>query len=126
MYFSVGKDIDNGNTKDGLSKIFDFINYSNKYFDENEPWKLVKADTSKCKEVLYNCSNIIFNINNLLKPYLVETTKKVEEYLNTCTNNWEYEKLGNVDLNHNIAPLFIRYDKIKIEEEKINLKNINN
>ena len=48
LYSFVGNDIDNGDTKDGLSKIFDFINYSNKYFDEKEPWKLAKEDSSEC------------------------------------------------------------------------------
>ena len=122
LYESVGNNIDNGDTKEALSKIFDFINYSNKYFDENEPWKLAKENKSKCEEILYNCCNIIFNINNLLKPYLIETTKKVEEYLNDSINNWNYKKLDKVNLQKEINPLFTRYDKSKIEEERNLLK----
>ena len=122
LYNEVGNNIDNGDTKEALSKIFDFINYSNKYFDENEPWKLAKENKSKCEEILYNCCNIIFNINNLLKPYLIETTKKVEEYLNDSINNWNYKKLNKVNLQKEINPLFTRYDKSKIEEERENLK----
>ena len=123
LYDVVGNDIDNGDTKDGLSKIFDFINYSNKYFDENEPWKLAKEDIKKCEDILYNCCNIIFNVNNLLKPYLFETTKKVEEYLNSNINNWNYQRLEKVDLLKEINPLFIRYDKKVIDEEKTRLIN---
>ncbi len=118
LYSSVGIDIDHGNTKDGLSKIFEFINYSNKYFDENEPWKLAKEDLARCEEILYNCCNIIYNINNLLKPYLFETTKKVEEYLNSNISSWNYRRLEKVDLLKEINPLFIRYDKKVIEEER--------
>ena len=125
LYDIVGNDIDNGDTKDGLSKIFDFINHSNKYFDENEPWKLAKDDVSKCEDILYNCCNIIFNINNLLKPYLFETTKKVEEYLNSNIDSWNYQKLDGVQLSKEIEPLFIRYDKSKIEEERDLLKQNN-
>ena len=123
LYKIVGNDIDNGDTKDGLSKIFDFINYSNKYFDENEPWKLAKEDITKCEDILYNCCNIIFNVNNLLKPYLFETTKKVEVYLNSNINSWNYQRLDNIELLKEIEPLFIRYDKSKIEEERNLLKN---
>lgn len=123
LYDSVGKSIDYGNTKEGLLKIFDFINYSNKYFDENEPWKLIHDNISRCEEVLYNCCNIIFNINTLLKPYLVQTTKQVEKYLKKENRNWEYKKLENVDLEKEIKPLFIRQDQKKIEEE---IKNLNN
>lgn len=118
LYDTVGNDIDNGNTKDGLSKIFDFINYSNKYFDENEPWKLAKEDTNKCEDILYNCCNIIFNINNLLKPYLIETTKYVENFLNDKIDKWEYKRLKNINLSKEINPLFTRYDKSIIEEER--------
>ena len=123
LYDEVGENIDNGNTKEGLSKIFEYVNYSNKYFDENEPWKLAKENINKCEEVLYNCCNIIFNINNLLKPYLFETTKKVEEYLNCNINSWNYKKLEKVELVKEINPLFIRYDKKIIIEEKEKLKN---
>lgn len=125
LYDTVGNDIDNGDTKDGLSKIFDFINYSNKYFDENEPWKLAKEDITKCEDILYNCCNIIFNVNNLLKPYLFETTKKVEKYLNSNIDSWNYQKLDGVQLSKEIEPLFIRYDKTKIEEERDLLKQNN-
>lgn len=118
LYISIGNDIDNGDTKEGLSKIFDFINYSNKYFDENEPWKLTKEDVIKCEDILYNCCNIIFNINNLLKPYFVETTKKVEEYLNSNISSWNYQKLEKVELSEEINPLFIRYDKKVIDQER--------
>jgi methionyl-tRNA synthetase len=123
LYDIVGDDIDNGDVKNGLSKIFDFINYSNKYFDINEPWKLINEDSNKCEEILYNCCNIIFNINNLLKPYLVETTKRVEDYLKSNINEWNYRRLEKVDLLSEITPLFVRYDKVKIAEERENLAN---
>ena len=121
LYINVSNDIDNGDTKDGLTKIFDFISYANKYFDENEPWKLAKEDTNKCEDILYNCCNIIYNVNNLLKPYLIETTKKVEDYLNHKIDSYDYKKLEKVELQSNIEPLFIRYDKSLIDEEKSKL-----
>ena len=86
--------------------------------DENEPWKLAKEDTNKCEDILYNCCNIIFNINNLLKPYLIETTKYVENFLNDKIDKWEYKRLNNVNLSKEIKPLFTRYDKSLIEEER--------
>lgn len=108
--------------KTTIKIIFNFINHSNKYFDENEPWKLAKEDSNKCEDILYNCCNIIFNINNLLKPFFVETTKKVENYLNNSINEWNYKRLESVTLSKEINPLFVRYDKeiIVIEKENLN------
>ena len=118
LYDKVGNNIDNGDIKLGIQNIFDFIMYSNKYFDENEPWALAKTNRDECERVLYNCVNIIFNINNLLKPYLIESTVKVEDYLNDRINEWKYVKLNKVELKSNIEALFVRYDKSLIEEEK--------
>lgn len=118
LYDTVGTNIDNGDIKLGIENIFDFIAFSNKYFDENEPWNLAKTDANACEKVLYNCCNIIFNINNLLKPYLIESTPKVENYLNKSINEWKYVKLDKVDLSKDIEALFVRYDKSLIDEEK--------
>lgn len=111
LYDVVGANIDEGNTKLALSNIFGFISYSNKYFDANEPWILAKTDICKCEEVLYNCLNIILNVNNLLKPFFVETTIKVEEYLNTSIDSWNYIGLDKVNIKSEINPLFVRYDR---------------
>ena len=118
LYDSVGKDIDDGEIKSGITKIFDFISFANKYFDENEPWALAKTDVKACEKILYNCSNIIYNVNNLLKPYLIESTPKVEKYLNKSISRWEYTRLDEVNLSNEIEPLFVRYDKSLIDEEK--------
>ena len=118
LYDSVGKDIDDGEIKSGIEKIFDFISFANKYFDENEPWNLAKTDKDKAEKVLYNCCNIIYNVNNILKPYIIESTPKVEKYLNKSISKWEYTRLDEVNLSSEIEALFIRYDKSLIEEEK--------
>ena len=118
LYDTVGNNIDNGDIKLGIENIFEFISFSNKYFDENEPWNLAKTDKEACEKILYNCCNIILNINNLLKPYLIESTVKVEKYLNKGINGWNYERLEEVNLEKEIEALFIRYDKSLIDEEK--------
>ena len=117
LYDEVGSNIEDGYTKDGLDKIFNFIAYSNKYFDEKAPWTLAKEDKNKCEEVLYNCCNIIINVNNLLKPYLIKTTESVEEFMNTKYSSWEYKRLDKVELKNEITALFERYDKSVIEKE---------
>lgn len=118
LYDVVGNNIDNGDIKLGIENIFDFIAFSNKYFDENEPWNLAKTDKDACEKILYNCCNIILNVNNILKPYLIESTVKVEKYLNKNISNWNYERLDVVNLEKDIEALFVRYDKSLIDEEK--------
>lgn len=118
LFNIVGSNIESGKIKEGLQSIFEFIGYANKYFDEKQPWILAKEDKEKCNEILYNCCNIIYNINTLLKPYLPKTSSKVEEFINNDNNEWKYKRLGNVNISKNLTTLFERYDKKVIEEEK--------
>lgn len=37
LFSEVGTNIDNGDVKEGINKIFDFISFVNKYFDEKQP-----------------------------------------------------------------------------------------
>ena len=86
---------------------------------------MIKTNKEECEKILFNCVNIIFNINTLLKPYLPFSSDKVENYLNEPNNKWKYKTISKVDINKDINPLYERYDKSKIEEEKVNYKNNN-
>ncbi len=117
LYDKVGNSIDEGNIKEGINLIFEFINKANKYFDEQEPWNLFKNDLKACNDVLYNCVNIIYNLNNLLKPYLPFTSEKVDKFLNEKTDKWEYQQIKQVNISSDIYPLYERYDKDRVTEE---------
>ena len=122
LYDEVGSLIDNGDIKDGINLIFDFVAWSNKYFDDKAPWALYKTDIKACNDVLYNCVNIIYNLNNLLKPYLPKSSLVVDSYLNSTIDKWEYKRIENVNIAGEIKPLYERYDKSRIDEEIENLK----
>lgn len=123
LFETVGEDIDNGNVKEGLIKIFDFISYANKYFDEKEPWKLAKENKEECNKVLLNCVNIILNVNTLLKPYLPFSSETVEGYLNEKVTEWKYKQVQEIKISSDIKPLYERYDKSRIDEEISRLKS---
>lgn len=119
LFDIVGNDIEEGRIKEGIQLIFDYVGYANKYFDEKQPWILAKEDKEKCNEILFNCCNIIYNINTLLKPYLPNTSLRVEDFINKNNNEWKYERLDKAKISNNLTTLFERYDKKLIEEEKI-------
>lgn len=122
LYKNAGNLIDNGDVKEALLLIFDFINFSNKYFDEKKPWNLFKIDRKESNNILFNCTNIIYNINNLLHPFLPYSTVNVDEYLQCSNQKWEYNTIKEVNISKEIKPLFTRYDKNAIDLEKDNLR----
>ncbi|MEM4258437.1 MAG: methionine--tRNA ligase [Candidatus Thermoplasmatota archaeon] len=56
--------------KKGLRSAMNLAQYGNVYFDQNQPWILVKKDTERCNTVLYVCLKIIQALAVFTAPYL--------------------------------------------------------
>ncbi|MBW2988885.1 methionine--tRNA ligase [Candidatus Woesearchaeota archaeon] len=85
----------------------------NKYFQKNEPWKLIKEDKEKARKVIGLCTNIAKNLSILISPILPEFSRKLQEQLNL-------ESLGWKDINFSYNNREIGEAKIlvdKIEEK---------
>ncbi|MPN47383.1 Methionine--tRNA ligase [bioreactor metagenome] len=85
LYNIVGEKIENGQLKEALDKVFEYVRFANKYYDLNEPWKTRRDDIEKCNQTLFNCVQIVANLSVLLEPFLPFSSKKVFEWL--CLNN---------------------------------------
>lgn len=87
----------------------------NRYFDEKEPWKLLKADAAAAKVVLTNTINYFKILATYLKPIMPDYALQVEAALNCKPLLWETlaDKLENVKINE--------YNHIatRIEDEKV-------
>ena len=102
--------IENGEFKKALKEIFELIRWTNKYFDENRPWVMIKEDSNKCYETLYHCIYSIINIGNLLEPFLPFSSERLRKIVGVKEISWQplsvpVGKIGAVEL------LFKRLDK---------------
>lgn len=99
-----------------LEIIFDVLRNSNKYIDDTAPWVLAKDESKKARleTVLYNLLEAIRVTNILLKPFMPESTTKVEEYLNCDKTAFEDAKY-NENLTYKVTdspkPLFEKIQK---------------
>ncbi len=121
LYSEVGLCIETAAFKKGLEKIFEYIRFSNKYFDEQQPWKQIKDDLESCKQTLADCVYIIANLAQLLSPFLPFSSEKVKKMINIKETEWRacVEKSRHLS---KVEPLFERIDPVKIEEELERLK----
>lgn len=62
---------------------------ANKYFDNYEPWKLVKSDVEKTKEVLAASLNVFRIMAIYLKPILPSYVERVEALFKEKTYSWD-------------------------------------
>lgn len=95
----------------------------NKYFQENEPWKLIKTDKEKAQQVINTAVNILKDLIIVLKPLLPEYSSDVSSQLNL-----NEPSLKNLDLrmhNHKVNDAKIIFEKIeKIELGKSNKSGV--
>jgi len=107
--------------REAVKKILFVSSIGNKYFQDNEPWKLAKGsdeEKEKAHEIISTAANIARDLCILLKPIMPEFSEKLEKQLGFKDLKWE--NLNEIVRGHKInkAEIIIR----KIEEEKKEVK----
>lgn len=116
LYDEVGYCIEKFSFKQGLEKVFEVIRFSNKYFDEQQPWKQIYDTPDTCKQTIANCVYLIANLAHILTPFLPFSSGKVKEMLNIAEVKWRPFQVRSQQLL-SVEPLFERIDLARIEEE---------
>lgn len=125
LYFSVGDNIEEGHFNYALNEIMSFCRKWNKYFEDNKLWDNIERNPFKCREVIYNCIQVIVNLANLLEPFMPKTCEKIRRTLVLNEPIWSFvEKKDGVINAPNI--LFARIDKKRAIEEVARLKEKRN
>lgn len=98
------------NFREAVAKTLEISTIGNRYFQENQPWELVKTDKEKAGRVLTDCVNIVKTVSILVKPVLPRFSSQVEEQLGLPALKWA--DVDSVVENHKIAGAKIILRKI--------------
>ncbi len=85
----------NWHFREAVKGILKISSWGNKYFQDHEPWKLIKEDREKAHKIVSECVNAIKVLTVLLKPLLPVFASKVEHQLNVPS-------LSEKDLSFNL------------------------
>jgi methionyl-tRNA synthetase len=69
-YKEVGDSIGNCNFKKGLRTTMNLAQFGNFYFDQNQPWNLIKNEKERCGSVLHICIKLVQALAVFMAPYL--------------------------------------------------------
>ena len=105
----------NQNLNNYIKSVIDISFLTNKYINDEEPWKLKKNDTEKMNNILHISLEQIAKISILLNPIIPSSTSKVLNALNVKT---ELRDLSFLDGDNILA------DQVKIKELDILFKKI--
>lgn len=104
---------------DAIDEIWTLLRRSNKYIDENEPWKLAKSEetSERLGTVLYNLLESIRIAAVLISPFMPETAQRIFSQINTKTTGWDslsgFDGMKAGDVLNAPEPLFARIDEQK-------------
>lgn len=120
LYVEVGQLIEQANFKRALETVFEMVRFSNKYFDQQQPWKQIISDEQACQQTLADCAHLIINLGRVLEPFLPFSSKKIREMIHVEGETWGVVGIKSYHLIK-VVPLFERIDVAIIEEERTRL-----
>ncbi len=116
--------------RDLTKTIIDLGRAGNQYFQDNEPWKMIKSDEERVSTVLNVCIRLIEALALLLYPVIPESSQKMWDALN------QPDDLSNLNLNeietiedvggreiNKPQPLFMKVEDKEIEKHLQILKD---
>ncbi|MCH5149976.1 MAG: methionine--tRNA ligase [Spirochaetales bacterium] len=118
------KDFETVELKKALIDILDLCSGGNKFFQDNEPWRLIKENKEKCAAVIGGLFGFVRDISILLYPYIPAAVEKYFKSINLTLdelkiqNIGNYEKCGGLRVNA-LEVLFKKLEKEQVEELRV-------
>ncbi|MCL2214402.1 MAG: methionine--tRNA ligase [Treponema sp.] len=79
---SITEKLDKAELRDAFREIFELSSFANKYFQDNEPWRLRNENPGKAKEVICDLAYIVRDLAVLIEPYMPATAERIASFLN--------------------------------------------
>ena len=126
----IGESIENYRFREALSYLMELSSIGNKYFQENEPWKLAKdfkTTEKRIENVLHLALQLTANLSFLAEPFLPFTAQKLQKALGVGKFYWN--ELGKQDLlisGQEIKQIGLLFEKIEDEAIQKQLQKLEN
>lgn len=109
-YKSVGDFFEKAEIRNAVTKIFEYISFANKYYDNEQPWIKVKENIDEFYNITYTCIYIIANISNLINPILPHASLKIKKMLKLPKYSWKEIEING---DYKIQSADILYSKLE-------------
>ena len=102
-----------------LEEIWKLVRRTNKYIDETTPWTLIKeGQEDRLKTVIYNLLESIRIISGLIKPFMKETSSKINEQIGYSDYSYEdLTKFGLLKVGTKVCKGKNLFDRIDVDKE---------
>lgn len=114
--------LENYKVKDAVLEIMNLARAGNKYFNDSEPWTVIKTDKEKCATTINICLQTIYTLAEILSPIIPFSCEKIFKMLNTEKTTWDLCGNDNLKAGHKLNEPEILFTKIEDEtiEKQVN------
>jgi len=111
--------------REALREVMTISRLGNQYFQDNEPWNLVKPEAGeegkeRCATVLNLCCNLVRTLAVVIEPFLPYTSKEIFDQLNlTCGDadcGIEYKMHLDLEPGHQLGKPKVLFRKLEDKE----------
>jgi len=118
---SIAEKLDRAELRDAFREIFELSSFANKYFQDNEPWRLRNDNPEKAKEVIRDLSYIVRDLSVLIEPYMPSSAAKIASFFGL--KHGESLSWKSIGKPEGIGDVIIKSEVLfaKLEEEQIDI-----
>lgn len=115
---SIASYYENYKFKDALSETMNLVRDANKYFNDTEPWKVIKEDQARCGTIINVCLQLCNTFAVLFNPVLPFTSEKLLRMLNVPNEKFSWADAEKLSLpaGHKLNTPEILFRKIEDSE----------
>lgn len=113
----IGSLLEKYKVKDAVFEMMNLARAGNKYFNDTEPWTVLKNDKERCGTIINICLQTIYTLAEIFSPVLPDTSRKIFNMLNTTESVWDDSAKDNLADDHQLNEAKILF--VKIEDNEI-------
>ncbi len=80
--------------RDAINETMNIARAANKFFNDSEPWKVIKTDEAKCGEIINECLQIAHSLAIAFSPVIPFTSQKILSVLGKGEADFAWDRIG--------------------------------
>ena len=122
----IGNSIEKYKFREAINTMIDLARLGNKYLAEEEPWKVIKTESSEKVKTIMNISIQICGVLSLVcEPFLPNTSVKLKKQFNIQNIEWDSIIKSNPVISNEVQQSELIFRKIEDEEIIFQLEKLN-
>lgn len=103
--------------REALKEAMNMARLGNKFLAETEPWKLIKTNPDRVKNIMYAAMQITAGLSQVFEPFLPHTAAKIRKLINFEKVDWDLiGKCKILEVGHQINKAELLFSKIEDEQ----------